>query len=129
MGSTMEPANADGGSTLAEIGVVTAVPAVAMALGSAAISAGEPSERLQARLQHFSAGLLIGAIVTDIFPILRRHLYCSSAQEQEEGPPGGAKREISGYNLLAAVAGVLAALGLMYGLKSLGLEEDEEDGE
>lgn len=117
MGSAMVPADVDGGSTLAGIGAVTAVPAVAMALGSAAISAGEPSERLQARLQHFSAGLLIGAIVTDIFPILRERLMSRTVDGH---------KEVQWASLLAAFTGFSLALLLMYGVKSLELENSDE---
>jgi len=95
---------------------VTAVPALAMALGSAAISVGEPSERLQARLQHFSAGLLIGAVVTDIFPILRGRLVSAGV---------GRAKVVQWPSLLAAFVGFALGLLLMYGLKSLSPEESE----
>jgi len=105
-----------GASTFTGIGAVTAVPAFAMALGSAAISAGEPSERLEVRLQHFSAGLLIGAVITNIFPLLRERLISKGV---------GGHKEVHWNNLLAGFLGFTFALMLMYGVKGLGLEEEE----
>ncbi|CAE8647663.1 unnamed protein product, partial [Polarella glacialis] len=78
--------------------------ALAMALGSAAISMGEPSEQLQARFQHLSAGLLIGAVVCDIFPILRSQLFIVS----DDSPAG--QKEILWLNVFAAAAGFGIAL-------------------
>mmetsp|Transcript_77056 Transcript_77056/g.229610 ORF Transcript_77056/g.229610 Transcript_77056/m.229610 type:complete len:445 (+) Transcript_77056:82-1416(+) len=113
----MEAADGGGQATAVGIGAVTAVPALAMALGSAAISAGEPSERLQARLQNFSAGLLIGAVLTDIFPILKERLVFRAA---------GGHKEVQWASLLAAFAGFSLALLLMYGVKSLELENTND---
>jgi len=108
---------AAGSVGLAEIAMVTAVPALAMALGSSAIIvSGEPSERTQARLQHFSGGLLIGAVITDIFPILKSHLVFDA---------GGGRKVVRWENAVAGALGFLAALLLMHGVKSLGLEELE----
>lgn len=102
-------------ATVLEIGAVTAVPALAMVLGSVAMAASsEPSEKMQARLQHFSGGLLIGAVITDIFPILRNHLV---------GPLGEERDHVAWRNFLAGIAGFSSALLLMYGVRSLGLEE------
>lgn len=94
-----------------EVFAITAAPAIAMALGSAAIRMGEPSERVQARLQHLSAGLLIGAVLTEIFPILKMRLTAARCG------PG-----VCWSHLLAAIVGFCAALILMYSVKSLDLE-------
>mmetsp|Transcript_122006 Transcript_122006/g.356463 ORF Transcript_122006/g.356463 Transcript_122006/m.356463 type:complete len:443 (+) Transcript_122006:77-1405(+) len=112
----MEAAGSGEVATPAQIAAVTAVPALAMALGSAAISAGEPSERLQARLQHFSAGLLIGAVVTDIFPILKERLVTIA---------DGGHKVVQWASLVAAFVGFSLALLLMYGVKSLEFEDGE----
>jgi len=103
-----------------EIGLVASVPALSMVFGSLAVSAGEPSEKVQARLQHLSAGLLIGAVITDIFPILRALLIRPTGS--------GGSTEVQPWNLLAATVGFSLALLLMYSVKSLGLEEAEEVG-
>mmetsp|Transcript_64076 Transcript_64076/g.134714 ORF Transcript_64076/g.134714 Transcript_64076/m.134714 type:complete len:461 (-) Transcript_64076:418-1800(-) len=103
-----------------EAAVVTSVPALAMALGSSAIIiSGEPSEQTEARLQHFSGGLLIGAVVTDIFPILKSKLIAPS--------PFDDNHEVQWQNLFAGTLGFIAALALMHGVKSLGLEDIELD--
>lgn len=108
-----------GGATLAEISGITALPALSMVMGTLAVAVGgEPSERLQARLQHFSGGLLIGAVMTDIFPILRRHLVVH---------PDGVD-VIAWWNVLAGIGGFATALFLMYGMRSLGLEELSAEG-
>merc|ERR1740129_1633468 len=70
----------DAGAGVLEISATTAVPALAMLLGSAAVSMTEPSEALQARLQRFSAGLLVGAVVSEIFPILKRRLVLAGSE-------------------------------------------------
>lgn len=91
-----------------EILRVTSMPATSMAFGSALACLGrQPSERLQARLQHFSAGLLLGVVVTDIFPILRFHLI----------PNDGIS--IRWLSLLSAILGFALSLSLMYSLKNL----------
>lgn len=101
-------------ATLPEICGITALPAVAMALGSMAVSAGQPSEKLEARLQHLSAGLLLGAVTTEIFPILRSEMVPHS--------------RVNWSHVLTAIVGFATALTLMYALKSLGLE-DEANGD
>lgn len=101
------------GAGVAGICATTAVPALAMALGSAAVSMGEPSEGLQAKLQRFSAGLLVGAVMTEIFPILKQRLVPVSSS------PG---QGVSWSNMLAAALGFGMALLLMYSLKALDLE-------
>jgi len=79
-----------------------------MVLGSAAISLNEPSAQVQACFQNLSAGLLIGAVVTDIFPMLKEQLSINTeAPELQYG---------------AAVLGFIAALLLMYGLEALNEE-------
>ncbi|CAK9088872.1 unnamed protein product [Durusdinium trenchii] len=100
-------------ATLPEICGITALPAVAMALGSMAVSAGQPSEKLEARLQHLSAGLLLGAVTTEIFPILRSQMVPDSSR-------------VDWSHVVTAMLGFAAALTVMYSLKSLGLEDDEE---
>ncbi|CAE8595352.1 unnamed protein product, partial [Polarella glacialis] len=92
-----------------------------MALGSAAISMGEPSEQLQARFQHLSAGLLIGAVVCDIFPILRSQLFIVS----DDSPAG--QKEILWLNVFAAAAGFGIALLVMYSIKAMELDSGEDD--
>eukprot|EP00913_Durusdinium_trenchii_P012118 g11381.t1 len=89
-------------ATLPEICGITALPAVAMALGSMA-----------ARLQHLSAGLLLGAVTTEIFPILRSQMVPDSSR-------------VDWSHVVTAMLGFAAALTVMYSLKSLGLEDDEE---
>jgi len=102
-------------ATLPEICGITALPAISMALGSMAVSAGQPSEKLEARLQHLSAGLLLGAVTTEIFPILRSEMVPDS--------------RINWSHVLTAMLGFASALTLMYSLKSLGLEDDDEEEE
>jgi len=108
------------GADIPEICTIVAAPALAMVLGSVAVSMGEPSERLQARLQHLSAGLLVGAIVTEIFPILKERLFV-----QVDDSRGHA---VSWSNLVAAGVGFGAALLLMYSIKALDLGSEEEQG-
>lgn len=119
--------SAHGASALENL-ATTAVPSLAMMLGSAAVSMTEPSETLQARLQRFSAGLLVGAVVSEIFPILKQHLV--SADSAAHGI-----QSVSLSNMSAAVLGFGAAILLMYGLKALDLEAagsggaEEKEGE
>mmetsp|Transcript_10532 Transcript_10532/g.23186 ORF Transcript_10532/g.23186 Transcript_10532/m.23186 type:complete len:415 (+) Transcript_10532:76-1320(+) len=103
------------GGTFARVCGITAVPAVAMALGSSAVSLAQPSETLEARLQRFSAGLLIGAVITEIFPILKRHLL----------PEG----HLSIVNFMAAVLGFSLALFLMYSIKAMDLDGESDSEE
>ncbi|CAE8620469.1 unnamed protein product [Polarella glacialis] len=110
------------GASIFQICIITAFPAVTMSLGSAAVSAGRPSERLQARMQHLSAGLLIGAVTTEIFPILRRQLVTPPAPGDTSGGPS-----IHWLHLFCATLGFGLALVLMYSLKSLAAEGDEDD--
>lgn len=105
-----------GGADAWQVCTITAVPAMAMVLGSAAISVGVPSEQFQARLQHLSAGVLVGAVVTEIFPILKQHLL-----------PTPDRQNTAWVDLVAAVLGFTAALVLMYTVKNLDL--DGEGGE
>mmetsp|Transcript_148426 Transcript_148426/g.377471 ORF Transcript_148426/g.377471 Transcript_148426/m.377471 type:complete len:441 (+) Transcript_148426:32-1354(+) len=127
-------ATEDEGAGVVEILATTAVPAFAMALGSAAVSMTQPSEALQARLQRFSAGLLVGAVVTEIFPILRMHLLITIS-ESAEGHDDDANRRsshttaVSWPNMLAAVLGFGAALLLMYSVKALDLEGESEESD
>eukprot|EP00933_Yihiella_yeosuensis_P010713 TRINITY_DN117526_c0_g1_i1.p1 TRINITY_DN117526_c0_g1~~TRINITY_DN117526_c0_g1_i1.p1 ORF type:complete len:463 (-),score=102.09 TRINITY_DN117526_c0_g1_i1:30-1418(-) len=105
------------GASPAEIGYITLLPAISMGIGSMAISMGTPSDKLQARFQHLSAGLLIGAVVCDIFPILRHSLKTGAGENQ-----------VNWLNIFAAVAGFAAALTLMYTVKGMELEGgDDED--
>lgn len=104
------------GASLWEVGAVTLVPALSMTFGSAAIAFGQPSEKLQARFQHLSAGLLIGAVVCDIFPILRANLYISDAEP----------KQVAWFHILAAMIGFAAALIVMYSVKSLELDEGDD---
>lgn len=113
------------------VGVIlamTAFPATAMALGSTAIYLGRPPEMLQLRLQHLSAGLLIGACLTNIFPILQQQLTGFaltkhlSGEEEEE-------RIIHWYNVLASLFGFGLAMAAMYGVKGLELDEDDSSSE
>jgi len=101
-------------TNLSQVAAITALPAVSMALGSAAFTFGAPSETLQSTMQHFSAGLLIGAVVTDIFPILKDHLVNTAGQPDLN-------------SCVAAAAGFVLALAVMYGIKSLDLEGEGED--
>lgn len=102
--------------TISEVGGVTALPACAMLLGSVAVSfSGDPSELLQARMQQFSGGLLIGAVITDIFPILKAQL--------EPRPSDIDHQEAKWHRIAAATAGFVLAVFLMHLIKSLGLED------
>lgn len=92
-----------------------------MAIGTVAIGLGEPSEQLQARLQNLSAGLLTGAVITDIFPILRSRLY-------HEAHPGEAPK-VNFANLVAGIIGFSVALLLMYSIKGMELEESGAEDE
>lgn len=106
-----------------DIWAITAVPACAMLVGSAAVSVtNEPSERLQATLQHFSGGLLIGAVVTDIFPILKSKLVHTDASGQ---------RDVNVNHIMSGAVGFIAAIALMHLIKSMGLDDlgDGEEGE
>lgn len=96
-----------------------AAPVLSMTLGSAAVSMGEPSEQMQARLQHLSAGVLVGAVITEIFPILKERLF----QEADTGRG----HEVSWSSLLAAAVGFAAALIFMYSIKALDLGAEGDD--
>lgn len=108
----------DEGATLAETLAITAIPALCMAFGSMAVSLAEPSEKFQGRMQHLSAGILTGAIIADIFPILKKRLFVHTP---------GRPRKVVWMNCVAAVVGFFLALALMYSVKSLDLEDDDED--
>lgn len=97
-----------------EICAITAGPALAMVLGSAAASMGQPTEQLQARLQHLSAGLLVGAVITEIFPILKERLT-------------GCGLGVCWFDLLTAVVGFGSALVFMYSIKSLDLGDSSNE--
>jgi len=106
------------GASIDGTALITALPVVSMILGSSAVFfMGMPSERLQARLQLLSGGLLIGAVVTDIFPMLKSHIILHDDDE----------RRVSLAGCLSALVGFASALVLMYGIKSLDLGGD--DGE
>lgn len=105
----------DEGATLMQTLQMTAIPAICMAFGSMAISFAEPSEKFQGRMQHLSAGILTGAIIADIFPILRKRLFISTP---------GHPRQVIWVNCAAAVVGFFLALALMYSVKSLDLEDE-----
>lgn len=106
---------ASGAGILGVMGI-TSMPATFMAFGSLAVNLSEPSERMQARMQHLSAGLLIGAVITEIFPILKARL---SGTED--------RAKISWVDLGAALIGFTAALILMYGLKAMDGDEEEDE--
>jgi len=101
------------GASVFQTGLVTALPTLCMVLGSAAISLNEPSAQVQACFQNLSAGLLIGAVVTDIFPMLKEQLSVDT-----EAPE---------LQYAAAVLGFVAALLLMYGLEALNEEGGGDD--
>jgi len=98
---------------------MTAVPAVCMVLGSLAVSVRAPSHKMQGRMQYLSAGLLTGAITTDIFPLLRERLFVKVAVDRP--------REVDWLNLACACFGFTVGLALMYSVKSLDLEADARD--
>merc|ERR1719446_860356 len=108
------------GATLPETLSMTAIPALCMAVGSMTVSLAEPSEKFQGRMQHLSAGILTGAIIADIFPILRQRMFINLP---------GHRREVAWLNCGAAVVGFFLALALMYSVKSLDLEDDGEDAD
>mmetsp|Transcript_524 Transcript_524/g.948 ORF Transcript_524/g.948 Transcript_524/m.948 type:complete len:581 (-) Transcript_524:143-1885(-) len=110
-----------------EILEITAFPATAMTIGSTAIYLGRPPEMLQLRLQHLSAGLLIGACLTNIFPILQQQLTGTTFKRQLAGRVE--ERVIHWYNVLAAGLGFGLAMAAMYGVKSLELDHDEGESE
>lgn len=80
-----------------------------MMLGSAFIAIGVPSEAVQARFQNLSAGMLVGAVLSEVFPLLMKRLK----------PQGGSPEW---HEVLAAAIGFALSLALMYSLKSLDLE-------
>jgi zinc transporter ZupT len=101
-------------NTLSQVVTMTALPAASMAFGSFAMNWGKPSERLQSQMQYFSGGLLIGAVIAEIFPILKQHLVDSEKRPDVK-------------SCLAAGAGFMLALFVMYGMKSLVGENEHED--
>ncbi|CAE7245797.1 unnamed protein product [Symbiodinium natans] len=88
--------------------LLVAAPALSMTFGSMAVRLGVPSDIVQARFQNLSAGLLIGALLAEIYPMLHDRLI---------GEDGAKHVEVS--NCLSALVGFLLALGVMYGLHSL----------
>merc|ERR1719162_2073209 len=92
-----------------------------MACGSAMVSCTAPSDLMQGRMQYLSAGLLIGAIITEIYPILKDRLFLKVNGQES--------REVDWQNLFAALAGFCIGLVLMYSIKALDLDgdDDEED--
>jgi len=101
-------------NTLSQVVTMTALPAASMAFGSLAMNWGKPRERLQSQMQHFSGGLLIGAVIAEIFPILKQHLMDSEKRPDVK-------------SCLAAGAGFMLALFVMYGMQSMLGENEEED--
>lgn len=97
---------------------ITLVPAVCMALGSAAVTMSEPSEKTKARMQYLSAGLLLGAITTDIFPILKDQLFVRSSSAD--------KKMLNGANAVAAFVGASVGLFIMYSIKAFAGEDDDD---
>jgi zinc transporter ZupT len=65
-------------------------------------------------MQYFSGGLLIGAVIAEIFPILKQHLMDSEKRPDVK-------------SCLAAGVGFMLALFVMYGMQSLVGEDEEED--
>jgi zinc transporter ZupT len=103
-----------GANTLSQVVAMTALPAASMAFGSFTVNWGKPAERLQSQMQYFSAGLLIGAVIAEIFPILKQHLVdCEHRADMK--------------SCLAAGVGFLLALFVMYGMQSLLGENENED--
>jgi len=98
------------------MGGTTLVPSVSMMLGTCAISMAAPSDHVEAMFQHLSAGLLIGAVVTDIFPLLKDRMMTVEADGTST---------VVWMKVLAAAGGFVLAMMLMYGLKLLDLEADE----
>jgi len=101
-------------NTLSQVVKMTALPAASMAFGSFAMNWGKPAERLQSQMQYFSGGLLIGAVIAEIFPILKQHLMDSEKRPDVK-------------SCLAAGAGFMLALFVMYGMQSLVTENEHED--
>ena len=95
--------------------LLVCAPALSMAIGSAAVRLGMPSERVQARFQNLSAGLLIGALLAEIYPMLRRRFV---------GVEGSNHVDIS--NCLSAFVGFVLAVAVMYGLHSLEQSHGDE---
>lgn len=126
----MLPGTGEGsGASFGKICSMTLIPAVSMAAGSAAVSMAAPSETLQARMQRFSAGLLVGAVVTEIFPILKERLLQPQVGGSSADHNALNLNRISWSDMTAAVLGFSAALVLLYSVKAIDLEGDNSISE
>ncbi|CAE6966634.1 unnamed protein product [Symbiodinium natans] len=88
--------------------LLAAAPALSMTLGSAAVGLGVPSDVVQARFQNLSAGLLIGALLAEIYPMLHHRLI---GDEND--------KHLAVSNCVSAFVGFVLALVVMYSLHSL----------
>jgi len=87
---------------------LVAAPALSMSIGSVCVRFGIPSDLVQARFQNVSAGLLIGALLAEIYPMLHQRLFVA-----------GGRTKVEVWNCTSAFLGFFLALGVMYGLRAL----------
>ncbi|CAE7861634.1 hypothetical protein AK812_SmicGene41535 [Symbiodinium microadriaticum] len=88
---------------------LVAAPALSMSIGSVCVRFGIPSDLVQARFQNVSAGLLIGALLAEIYPMLHQRLFVAGVD----------RTKVEIWNCTSAFLGFFLALGVMYGLRAL----------
>lgn len=100
------------------------IPAVAMIFGSCCSWFFKPGKEAEARCQRFSAGLLIGAAICDIFPLLNKGFREKAAPGAEED-----SGKLNWSSLTAALIGFVCAMVLMNLLSCIGGEESDSEDE
>jgi zinc transporter ZupT len=97
-----------GSNELVKVIALVAIPAVAMLVGSVVAGLVRPGKITQACFQNLSAGIILAAVGTELFPALM----------QAKGGMG---------TTVAIFAGFVAAVALLFGIDALIEEEEEED--
>jgi hypothetical protein len=95
--------------------LVVFIPALAMCAGSLSVLCFRINDTFQAAMQNFSAGILLGAIAGELFPILQNvHEW---------------RGHENGDEFAGEAIGFLFGLGLMYAVKILAEKFEEDESE